>query len=200
VTLRRTEVDLAVERDVEGEDGVTRRYRMTSRLVLDPPDGPVPEEELKERFRALTEELDRLVPAGRGGDGVREERSTTELVETYRPRQVELLDLLREEGEISAGEFTRLRQYLSDRPGGVAPEIPVTDRPIAAAPLAVDRSPIVPRSTRELLELYRIESLKQAGAVRARRQISYEEYMSLKRHFAPVEPGAATPATTEPRT
>ncbi|HEY6238008.1 MAG TPA: hypothetical protein VIZ68_02335, partial [Thermoplasmata archaeon] len=151
MTVHRTELDLAVERDVAGEDGVVRRYRLTTRLVLDPPDGPVPAEELRERFRALSEELDGVVPAGRSVDGAREDRPTTELVETYRPRQLELLDLLREEGEISGTEFTRLRQYLADRPGGVAPEVPVTDRPIAAAPLAVDRSPIIPRPVRELL-------------------------------------------------
>jgi len=200
VTLRRTEIDLAVERDVVGEDGVARRFRATSRLVLDPADAPAPEAELRERLRALADELDRSLPEGRAVGGAREERSTKELVETYRPRQLELLDLLREDGELSSDEFARLRQYLVERPGGVVPEVPVTDRPIAAAPLALDRTPLVPRPVRELLELYRIESLKQAGAVRARRQISYEEYMALKRHFAPAETGSTGAAAAEPRT
>jgi hypothetical protein len=48
----------------------------------------------------------------------------------------------------------------------------------------------------ELLHTYQITSLRQAGAVRARRQISFDEYMSLKRHFAASEAGAPDPGPT----
>ena len=34
---------------------------------------------------------------------------------------------------------------------------------------------------------YAVDSLKQAGAVRARREISFAEYMALKRHFQEAE-------------
>jgi hypothetical protein len=43
------------------------------------------------------------------------------------------------------------------------------------------------------LRVYQINSLKQAGAVRARREISFSEYMALKRHFQEAE------ARVEPR-
>jgi hypothetical protein len=184
VALRRTELELAVERDVADADGVVRRFRLVAHFPLD---GSEPTaEELAPLLRSLSEELDRSLPAGTPVVG-RPDRSLSELVETYRPRQPELLDLLLEDREITDGEFALLRGYLSERGAAVPPEPIPTDRPIAAAPLAQDRTPITPRATDELLRLYRIESLKQAGAVRARRQISYEEYMALKRHFAAAE-------------
>jgi hypothetical protein len=86
--------------------------------------------------------------------------------------------------------------HLGKLPPGPAPELapgvpPPTDRPIAAMPLEADRTPSTPRPTGQLLDQYRIESLKQAGAVRARRQISFEEYMALKRHFSAQAAGGA---------
>jgi len=191
VTLRRTEIELAVERDVADADGVVRRYRMVAHF---PTDGAEPTpEELGPLLRALSDDLDRSLPAGTpvAAGAARPDRSLSELVETYRPRQPELLDLLLEDHEITPGEFALLHRYLAER-GTVGASEPVpTDRPIAAAPLAQDRTPITPRPVDELLRLYRIESLKQAGAVRARRQISYEEYMALKRHFGAAESAAA---------
>ena len=187
----RTEFEIAVERDVADADGSVRRYRLTARY---PSDGsPLTPEELAALYRSLSEELDRAIPAGGAAPKTRADRSLTELIETYRPRQPELLDLLREEGELSPVEYELLRHDLLDRPGGAAAEPIPTDRPIAAAPLAQDRTPTTPRPVDELLRLYRIESLKQAGAVRARRQISFEEYMALKRHFAAAEASAAAP-------
>jgi hypothetical protein len=131
-------------------------------------------------------------------------RPLEELVETYRPRQAELVDLLREDGEISAPEAELLNGYLARLGGAATPEDllpagipPPTDRPIAAMPLEVDRAPVVPRPVGQLLDQYRIESLKQAGAVRARRQISFEEYMALKRHFSAASPPAPVPSPSE---
>lgn len=193
MTLRRVEIDLAVEREVDDGHGGRRRIRLVGRFAVDPPGSAPTPAELADAVAALDAELQ----AAFGGAPVpaepttpREDRPTAELIETYRPRQRELIDLLLDENEVTAGEAARLREYLvrppapSPDPGGV----PVTERPIAAAPLANDRTPTSPRPVSELIRLYQIQSLKQAGAVRARRQISYEEYMSLKRHFPPAEP------------
>lgn len=195
---RRSSVDLAVEREVVDADGVARRYRLTETVLIDPAAPPIPPEELRARYRALADELDRALPAGAAAAAERPDRTLAELVETYRPRQRELLDLLRSEGELTSEEFVRLQRYLDERATGSAGEIPEAERPIAAAPLGADRSPSAPRAVPELLRLYHIESLKQAGAVRARRQISYEEYMALKRHFAPDEPPAESPGRAGP--
>ena len=194
-------MDLTVEREVVGEDGVTRRFRLAATFDADPSGAPVPPDELRDRFKALAEELDHAVPSGGAGAG-RPDRSLAELVETYRPRQRELIDLLRAEGEVSDEEAARLRTYLEERATGVSSEVPITERPIAAAPLASDRAPATSRPVPELLRLYKIESLRQAGAVRARRQISYEEYMALKRHFAVADTAAdAAPGGADgPRT
>jgi hypothetical protein len=193
VPLRRTQIELAVERDVADADGIVRRFRLVGHYPIDGTD-PTPEE-LAPILRSLSEELDRSLPAGTSSSG-RPDRSLTELVETYRPRQPELLDLLLEDREITDGEFTLLQRHLAEKGSAASAEPLPTDRPIAAAPLALDRTPITPRPIDELLRLYRIESLKQAGAVRARRQISYEEYMALKRHFGATETTA--PATPPP--
>ena len=142
----------------------------------------------------------------------RPDRELTELVETYRPRQSELVDLLRDEGELTAVEHGRLREYLAagttrlpDRSFEDAPAsarspasrdgpAPTMAPPLAAAPLESDRTPSTSRPVPVLLEQYQISSLKQAGAVRARRQISYEEYMALKRHFGGPAAATAPPA------
>ena len=142
-----------------------------------------------ERLREQLETAVRAVsPAGTPAP--RPDRSVDELIETYRPRQPELLDLLRDEGELSATEHDALRRRLFEGEAVRPPPagVPITQRPIAAAPLEADRAPAVPRPIEELLRVYQIASLKQAGAVRARRQISFEEYMALKRHFAAPAP------------
>ncbi len=197
MTLRRTEIRLSVERDLPGSDGA-RRARLEARLEPDRPDAPLAPEEVRAALAALSAELDLALGPIAGAKEGRPERSLAELVEAYHPRQAELIELLREEGEITAGESVVLERFLAERaplpPAPFVGGVPVVERPIAAAPLAGDRSPEVARPVRELLTLYRIESLKQAGAVRARRQISYEEYMALKRHFA--EPEAAGAAGT----
>ena len=196
MTHRRTEIRLSVERDLTGPDG-TRRARLEARLEPDRPGEPLTPEELRAALAALRTELDLAVGSVPAAEPVRTDRPLTELVDAYHPRQAELIELLEAEGEITAGESAALRRFLAERAAvpSVAPVagVPLVERPIAAAPLAGDRSPEVARPVGELLSLYRIESLKQAGAVRARRQISYEEYMALKRHFAEKD-AAATAA------
>jgi hypothetical protein len=192
---RRTEVELAVERDATGPDGIVRRYRLTARLPLTGTEEAVPAAELRELYQQLAKELEAGLPVESRAD-----RSAAELVETYHPRQRELLDLLLAEKEITETEFARLKAYLEPPTTPPPPEVPAeTDRPIAAAPLAVDRAPSSARPVEQLLQGYQIESLKQAGAVRARRQISYEEYMALKRHFSrPAEPSASATTSDSP--
>jgi hypothetical protein len=194
---RRSSVTLSVERELPNADGAPERVRLTATFEGNAPDGPTVDE-LKGGLARLRTELEALTEGSRGP--ATPPRSVEELVETYRPRQVELVALLESEREISAAEAGALRAYLAGgSPSGAAPAFenvplpPPQDRPIAAAPLANDRTPSSPRPVAQLLELYRIETLKQAGAVRARRQISFEEYMALKRHFSVAAPGPAAP-------
>ncbi len=198
--MHRTGTDLTVEREVEDDLGVRRRYRISARFepgAGEPAPGP---EETARLLAGLSGELDAALSAGPiPGAAVRPDRSVAELVEVYHPRQVELVELLLAEGELTRGESARLREYLSTggAPTPPVPEIggvPPTERPLAAAPLSQDRTSSSVRPVDELVRLYRIESLKQAGAVRGRRQISYEEYMALKRHFGSAE----TVASNEP--
>lgn len=169
------------------------------------PDGPSPElAELRAALDELLRELDGLVgplpPAAPDAAG-RVDRSLAELVETYRPRQRELIDLLREEGELTAHEHELLATHLpaSGAPSRAAPEDRAEQaNPARSAPVPVERGLPAARPVPELLRTYQISSLRQAGAVRARRQISFAEYMALKRHFeaadrAPVDEGRPPP-------
>jgi hypothetical protein len=197
MSVERTETSLTVEQEVSAPGRGSRTLRLTTTF----PAGrgaPTPEQ-LAEAIGQLDRELSE--GARRAGyvptTPPRAERPVAELVETYRPRQPELVELLLADGELTAGEADSLRQYLagplaSTPPGALRrDEVPLTDRPIAAAPLEGDRTPSRARPVSELISHYQIESLRQAGAVRARRQISFEEYMALKRHFSPAEADAA---------
>jgi hypothetical protein len=193
VPLRRTEIELVVERTISTDPtGPPRVARLGSRFAI-PPDAEGPTDaELAQAYAGLLAQLDRalqLLPNARE----RSDRELSELVETYRPRQPELIDLLRSEGELTSHEYDLLKGYLSTQLSRGRAEAPVPTRPlIAALPLENDRTPATPRPVPELLSKYQITSLKQAGAVRARRQISYDEYMALKRHFTTAENPAAT--------
>ena len=191
VAERRRPVDIALERSVpDPAGGPPLVVRATVRLEEGADTGTPA---FAREMDSLRAELDAAVAAihPAAPPTTRPERDLSELIEAYRPRQPELLDLLRAEGELTPTEYELLRRHLA---AGEAPRpppagVPITERPIAAAPLENDRAPVSPRSIEELLRMYQIASLKQAGAVRARRQISFEEYMALKRHF-----GAAPPA------
>jgi hypothetical protein len=195
--MRRTGTDLTVERDVEDDLGVRRRYRLSATFDAEPGEAPPGPEETARQIALLSSELDAALLAGPLRNVTpRPDRSADELVGAYHPRQVELVELLLEEGEITRGESIRLREYLAS--GGAPPAAPIeaerasmTERPLEAAPRTQDRTTGQTRPIEELLRLYQIESLKQAGAVRGRRQISYDEYMALKRHFAAAEPVVA---------
>lgn len=191
------EIELTVERPLGPDGGVAR---LTARFDLVGQEPPNPSD-LAKTLEDLKADLEALVGLPLAAlPAARPDRELIELVNAYRPRQRELIDLLRDEGEITSGEHARLAQYLAN--GGAAPVSPPvvptpvavpTDRPLAALPATVDRPSEPTRPVAELLQEYQITSLKQAGAVRARRQISFGEYMALKRHFEGREGGSPGP-------
>jgi hypothetical protein len=199
VTLRRRETELSLERPLGPDGAAGGVVRLSVRLEPGANGTPPSPAELAEALDGLKADLDALVGAPLAAlPATRTERELPELVGTYRPRQRELVDLLREEGEITPSEHALLAEYLAAAPpthatppSAVPREEPRFDQPIAAVPITAERLPVANRPVAELLRQYQIASLKQAGAVRARRQISFDEYMSLKRHFQPLEPGAA---------
>jgi hypothetical protein len=194
VTLRRREVELTVERGVDPGNPAAGSARLTARFeVSGGPDSPT-HAELADALEQLRGELDGLIGVPLAGAiATRPDRNLVELVETYRPRQRDLIDALRDDGELTRGEHESLVSYLAGigaagaRPPAVAPAVPSFDRPIAAMPIAAERASESARPVEDLLREYQIASLKQAGAVRARREISFEEYMALKRHFQKEE-------------
>lgn len=199
---RKREIALSLERPLGPGGPSGTLARLTALFEVGPNgEGPAPSE-LKKTLEDLSTELDALVgPSLAATPLVRPDRTLTELVETYRPRQRELIDLLRDEGEISTAEHAMLDAYLADRPARAAPEAvaartsePLPDRSIAAVPIAADRGAAEARPVPELLRVFQISSLRQAGAVRARRQISFAEYMALKRHFEAADAGSGRPA------
>ncbi len=184
--LERRQVELSVERPLGPDRTADGAVRLTARFDVGPGGSPTPQE-LAHALDELKADLDALVGTPLAGLPARRiDRSLTELVDAYRPRQRELVDLLRDDGEITDVEHACLVEYLAgSAPAPVAeraPETPV-DQPIAAVPISASAAPAPQRSVDELLQTYQITSLKQAGAVRARRQISFSEYMALKRHF-----------------
>jgi len=189
--MRRREIELTVERPLRSGLASAGSVRLSAKFDLSP-DGSGPDHsELARALDELQADLDGIVgPLLAAAPVSRPDRELTELVETYRPRQRELVDLLFSDGEITSGEHARLVDYLGAPPAPAEPPVPAIERrfdaPIAAVPIAV-RTEAGTRSVPELLRIYRIDSLKQAGAVRARREISFAEYMALKRHFQDAE-------------
>jgi len=186
--LPRRETELSVERPL-GPDGVAR---LTVRFDPGPGGTDPSPTELRAALLAMSADLESIVGPPLAAVPVsRPDRSLSELIEAYRPRQRELVDLLRDDGEITPGEHALLVQHLREAP----PEppavprtpAPVPEHPIAAAPVIAERSLPPARPVELLLQQYEITSLRQAGAVRARRQISFAEYMALKRHFEESE-------------
>ncbi|MGA8664479.1 MAG: hypothetical protein WB809_05375 [Thermoplasmata archaeon] len=198
MALRRREVELTVERPLGAAQG-GGNVRLSARFES-PEDGKPTPRELGEALDALRADLDALVGAPlAAAPSMRPDRDLPELIEAYHPRQRVLLDLLRDEGELTAVEHMRLVEYLAAGGEPIRPVPPsrpdLNDQPLAAAPIVADRSPEGARSVSELVRTYQIETLKQAGAVRARRQISFAEYMALKRHFESATP--SPPAARE---
>ncbi len=196
---RRREVELSVERPLGPPDEPLGVVRLTARLDPEPGGGAPPVADLKAVLTDLVRELDTIVGPPVRPTAARPERGLAELVEMYRPRQRELIDLLLEEGEISSAEHALLAANLPSSSPAPAPPTPrpahrpepVPERPVHAPPTPAEHGLPAARPVPELLRLYQIASLRQAGAVRARRQISFAEYMALKRHFEASDTASA---------
>jgi len=192
VPARRREIELSVERPLRADLPSGGTVRLAARFELSA-DGTGPDHsELARALDDLQADLDGIVgPLLAAAPVTRPDRDLTELVETYRPRQRELVDLLRDEGELTAGEHAHLVEYLGAPPAPAEPAVLPPERrfdaPLAAAPIVAGRPVEEARPVSELLRIYQITSLKQAGAVRGRREISFAEYMALKRHFQEAE-------------
>lgn len=192
VAARRRHVELSVERPLGGRGPAGSVARLSTTFEVDSDgDGPSPAE-LSRVLDELIRDLDGLVgPSIAAVPAAHADRDLEELIQTYRPRQRELVDLLLADGEITLGEHACLVASLGASPPSPAvvstraqsQEAPVGETPIAAVPIS--GGPRLPpaRPVPELLRTFQITSLRQAGAVRARRQISFAEYMALKRHF-----------------
>ena len=197
MAARRRQVELSVERPLgaRGPAGAVARLSATFDAGPDG-EGPSPSE-LARALDELLQELDGVLgPSLAALPTSRPDREVDELVETYRPRQRELVDALLADGEITPGEHASLTATLpgipgARRPAAAAADAPpapsmvpgVGETPIAAVPLAAEPKLPPARPVPELLRTFQISNLRQAGAVRARRQISFAEYMALKRHF-----------------
>jgi len=193
-----------VERPLRADNPSGGTVRLSAKFEV-AEDGSGPDHsELARALDDLQADLDGIVgpllaavPAGRP------DRDLTELVETYRPRQRELVDLLLGEGELTTGEHARLVEYLSAPPAPAEAPAPPPERrfetPLAAVPIVASRVEEAGRPVPELLRQYQINSLKQAGAVRGRREITFAEYMALKRHFQEAEARAASGGSAENR-
>lgn len=194
MAARRRRVELSVERPLEGRGAPGAVARLSTSLEVDG-DGERSSAELARALDELVQDLDGVLgPALAAAPAARTDRTLEELVETYRPRQRELVDLLLADGEISPREHASLVTNLGDRraappPGPTRAPREATstgstgETPIAAVPLAAEPRLPPSRPVPELLRTFQISTLRQAGAVRARRQISFAEYMALKRHF-----------------
>ena len=200
----RRPLELSVERplDVRGLPGSVAR--LSTRFEVGS-DGQGPSTaEISGALDELLRDLEAVLgPASTPTTASRTDRGLEELVETYRPRQRELVDLLLADGEITSAEHARLLASLAS-PGppvasGPPPAAPglgnVGETPIAAVPLSAEPKLPPARPVPELLRTFEITSLRQAGAVRARRQISFAEYMALKRHFESTGQAGESKAT-----
>jgi hypothetical protein len=210
VTARRRQLEISVERPLgaRGPEGAVARLSATFDAG---PDGEGPSSsDLAKALDQLLQELEGVLGPSLGAlPASRNDRELEELVQTYRPRQRELVDALLADGELSAGEHQSLLAALpalssAPRPAAHAPPgaspasvVPnVGETPIAAVPIVAEPKLPAARPVPELLRTFQISNLRQAGAVRARRQISFAEYMALKRHF---EASDGTPGGTAAR-
>ncbi len=202
---RRKDVTVSLEQEVpSGEGEAPRRIRVT--MTLEPgEDGKVAPAETAEAIQTLSSVLESsassLALASGGTTGPRPDRSLSELVESYRPRDLQLLDALLWEGEITPTEHEMLRSQLP-KPGAVAAKVPLpskevapspppsptpapTSPPTAARPAASATGTARPsaRSVDQLLRELAIQDLRDVNRARGRELISYDEWAALKAHF-----------------
>ena len=121
---RRKEYELTVEQELPAAaDGAPRRARLTARFTGEAGETDLDDAELARSLRELADRLARASEAagvGRGpAAGARPDREVRELLETYRPRQIELVELLHADGELTDGEYAVLRARMTERPSEV---------------------------------------------------------------------------------
>ncbi len=205
--VRRRQIELAVERPIGARGPAGAVARLAATFDVDGESGGPTPSELSRALDELVRDLEGLLgPAVATVPAPRSDRPVDELVETYRPRQRELVDLLLEDGELTGGEHASLLAQLEARgvaarePSAVAPSerSPLGETPIAAVPIVAEPKLPPSRPVPELLRTFQITTLRQAGAVRARRQISFAEYMALKRHFESTGVGGETQRPADP--
>ena len=192
-------IELSVERPLEGRGPPGAVARLGATFEFAGEEGGPSVAELSATLEQLVRDLEGVLgPSLAAAPAVRPDRPLEELVETYRPRQRELVDLLLADGELTESEHALLASRVGpSRPPAPSRPVPpaaelskVGETPIAAVPLAAEPRLPPARPVPELLRTFQIASLRQAGAVRARRQISFAEYMALKRHFEASESDA----------
>jgi len=204
VPARRHHLELSVERPLGARAGPGAVARLSATFEVGPSGEGPSSAELSRALDELVHDLESAVgPAGLSGPASRPDRELRELVETYRPRQRDLVDLLLADGELTPGEHAALVASLGEGPGAPATTSPadltrVGETPIAAVPLSAEPKLPPARAVPELLRTFQITSLRQAGAVRARRQISFAEYMALKRHFEASGAGGGSSVSPSP--
>jgi hypothetical protein len=107
------ELTVTLEEDVAPTgDGGPRRLRVSSTVRGAEGKAPTPQE-VQQAVRALSEQMrharEGLADEAAAAAGIRADRSTDELVETYHPKSLELVDALLWEGEITPTEHEALR-------------------------------------------------------------------------------------------
>lgn len=197
---RRKDLTVSLEQEVPSSEGEAPR-RLRVAMTLEPgEDGKVSPSETSEAVRELSDLLQSsassLASASGSSTGPRPDRSLSELVQTYRPRDLELLDALLWEGEITPTEHELLRSQLP-KPGAVATTAPSPSTEVPASPTPAPTSTPAParpvpasgtarpsaRSVDQLLRELGIQDLRDVNRARGREMISYEEWAALKAHF-----------------
>ncbi len=160
--MKRVGLELSVERATPSTDGRAPSIaRLSVRFELNPADSRPSVDELHDALAELDRDLGEAVARLSRGSSQSADRPLAELIETYHPRQVELIELLRSDGELSDGEATALRRHLSP-PVASAGEPPARlgtsvdthpSRPIEGGAASIDdRIPPNPRSVEDLLD------------------------------------------------
>lgn len=195
MTAPRNELTISLEEEVPASgEGAPRRLRLSS--TLHAPEGKeISAEEVREAVRLLEMQMAHA-RQGTGGSGPAEgaprpDRPLDELVETYRPRSLELIDALLWEGEVTPTEHEALKAGLGKTPAPKpsrppASVAPTTSRPAAPPPSAGEAAPArfgPPRPTDTLVKELDLKNIRDVNVARAKRLISFDEWSALKAHF-----------------
>lgn len=209
MTSPRTELTITLEEDLPPEgEGQPRRLRLST-TVRAPEGKELTREEIAEATKTL---LDQMAHArGAAGPletpvaGPRPDRSVDELVDSYRPKSLELVDALLWEGELTPTEHEALKAAVSRSPPKPGRREAPTPRPpsppaVVAGTVAAPSAPAAPaaneparpasaarfgpaRPTDTLVKELSLQNLRDVNVARARRLISFDEWSALKAHF-----------------